>query len=425
MSSSSSFFFHPTSAASASLAGNLRGYETQASVLEAFSGRTSWTPSQIKAILLCYCEIKLASSGGAGRVHLSEKLALIEDQLKRNVVWKGEPLLPGLEAVFIEVRWELGLRPSPVFRSHPPQHPQVLASSYRAPSVVREASYSEGVGGGGGGLAPPAWTPRADDVASTSNPPPSNDEADLARAMRESLVVSSASSTAPLEGANGETPALPSSSNPPPRPTFQSTYLSLPLPTLSSPKPTFNDPLNILASSSYQILFLVDDSPSLDWTAAQDAVERLVPLVSLLQRDSGSPSSSDLVFIVVTDGSSPDDLESILVAAAKRLERLNSPQGHLGVFFLQLGNDLLARYYFRSLSKLSTKHPSLGREITDTTAWKSLPSSSTWSGDPRAGLVDEGRGEGEAVLLRKILLGSINRRVAEEDLDSSLTVDAR
>lgn len=86
-------------------------------------------------------------------------------------------------------------------------------------------------------------------------------------------------------------------------------------------------------------------------------------------------------------------------------------------------SDPLARDYLLSLSKLSTKHPSLGREIVDTTAWRPLSSPSVSSEDPRAHLDEEGGGVEAAVLLRKILLGSINRRVAEVDLDSSTGID--
>ncbi|KAL7410773.1 hypothetical protein BDY24DRAFT_398432 [Mrakia frigida] len=502
---------------------DLRLFQNQASVVDALSeSAIQLAPFKIKSIILRYCNSKLANRS---LEQLGVKMSLLEHELRKTASSRGERVMPGLEAVCIEIRHELKLPPSVVFRSAPSS----AASTSRLPAttqpVTRDVSASEGL------APPPAWTPRAEDAAPPLAPPRGSSDDDLARAMRESLLVAPPpppSTQEVLEVAPSSSvprPQLPPPSPSPSmsRPTFQSTYLSLPRPTpssSSSPEPVFaeNDPLEILTFSSYQTLLLVDDSRSvrLDSSAALEAISKLVPVVSLLssppeiifarlkgrgatcgtegevrelleaatlkwnkeqsgsgvglgrklgevlrdhlgrlqreverdetremegergnRRDAGFEERlgvredasrrgeriKPLSIIVLTDGTSSNDLESVLVSTTKRLDHLNAPNGQLGVFFLQLGNDPLARDYLLSLSKLSTKHPSLGREIADSTAWRSLSSPPTSSSDPRAHLDEEGGGEEAAVLLRKTLLGSINRRVAEVDLDSSTGVD--
>lgn len=56
-----------------------------------------------------------------------------------------------------------------------------------------------------------------------------------------------------------------------------------------------------------------------------------------------------LNLIVVTDGEPSDDVESVLISAAKKLDRLDAPAWQVGVQFFQVGRDEEARKHLRQL----------------------------------------------------------------------------
>jgi hypothetical protein len=71
--------------------------------------------------------------------------------------------------------------------------------------------------------------------------------------------------------------------------------------------------------------------------------------------------------IVITDGVPSDDVESVLIAAAKKLDKLDAPPYQVGVQFFQVGNELGAR---EALRELDDELVDGGvRDIVDTVTW--------------------------------------------------------
>ncbi|KAF2396463.1 hypothetical protein EJ06DRAFT_534188 [Trichodelitschia bisporula] len=69
-----------------------------------------------------------------------------------------------------------------------------------------------------------------------------------------------------------------------------------------------------------------------------------------LARYAADPErTKPLNIIVITDGEPSDDVESPLIAAAKKLDRLEAPAWQVGVQFFQVGNEPGAREHLRQL----------------------------------------------------------------------------
>lgn len=69
------------------------------------------------------------------------------------------------------------------------------------------------------------------------------------------------------------------------------------------------------------------------------------------------PPPKPINFIVITDGEPTDDVESVIVAAAHRLEKNNALLSQLGIQFFQVGNDSKATRSLKELDNaLSKKH---------------------------------------------------------------------
>jgi hypothetical protein len=61
--------------------------------------------------------------------------------------------------------------------------------------------------------------------------------------------------------------------------------------------------------------------------------------------------------VVITDGVPTDDPESVIVAAARRLDRGNYPMMQVGIQFVQVGNSAKAREFLEELDdNLSSNH---------------------------------------------------------------------
>ncbi|KAG8773475.1 hypothetical protein FRC12_002517 [Ceratobasidium sp. 428] len=103
-----------------------------------------------------------------------------------------------------------------------------------------------------------------------------------------------------------------------------------------------------------------------------------------------------LNLIVITDGEPSDDPESVIVAAARRLDAGNFPLTQVGIQFIQVGNDMWASKALRDLDNNLSVRNNI-RDIVDTRPHAGRP------------LTPE--------LLIKMLLGGINRRV--DKIDSS------
>lgn len=99
--------------------------------------------------------------------------------------------------------------------------------------------------------------------------------------------------------------------------------------------------------------------------------------------------------IVITDGVPTDDVESALILAAKKLDKLEAPAWQVGVQFFQVGKDESARQHLKQLDdELSDIAGGEIRDMVDT-----VPFMST----------DGGALTGEGIL--KVVLGAVNRRL--------------
>lgn len=103
-----------------------------------------------------------------------------------------------------------------------------------------------------------------------------------------------------------------------------------------------------------------------------------------------------LNLIVLTDGVPSDDVESVLLAVAKKLDQLEAPPYQVGVQFFQVGNEPGAREALEELDDgLSELVEGGVRDIVDTVTWASTEGSISLTGE----------------LILKCLLGAVNRRL--------------
>jgi uncharacterized protein YegL len=116
-----------------------------------------------------------------------------------------------------------------------------------------------------------------------------------------------------------------------------------------------------------------------------------------LRRYKASPNTTKPVnIIVITDGAPTDDVESPIIAAAKKLDRLEAPAWQVGIQFFQVGKDPVAREHLKQLDdglRDIARDPDL-RDMVDTVEYK---------GDDGAELSAAG--------VMKAVLGSVNRRL--------------
>lgn len=79
-----------------------------------------------------------------------------------------------------------------------------------------------------------------------------------------------------------------------------------------------------------------------------------------------------LNIIAITDGAFTDDAESVIVGAARRLDKCKAVSWQVGIQFFQIGNDEAARQHLQELDDdlgKKTRHENL-RDIVDTVPWK-------------------------------------------------------
>lgn len=100
-----------------------------------------------------------------------------------------------------------------------------------------------------------------------------------------------------------------------------------------------------------------------------------------------------LNIIVITDGVPSDDVESVIVSAARKLDSMNADQWQVGVQFFQVGREPEARDMLRELDDALSGEYHI-RDMVDTVPW------SGEAGDE--GLTGQG--------LLKVCLGSVVRR---------------
>lgn len=127
----------------------------------------------------------------------------------------------------------------------------------------------------------------------------------------------------------------------------------------------------------------------------------LKPYMTTLESElSQGRDFKPLNLIVLTDGVPSDDVESVLLSVAKKLDKLDAAPFQVGVQFFQVGNEPGAKEALEELDdELSNMVEGGVRDIVDTC---------TWAGD--ASVSDGGVGLTADGIL-KVTMGSINRRL--------------
>lgn len=124
----------------------------------------------------------------------------------------------------------------------------------------------------------------------------------------------------------------------------------------------------------------------------------LKPYIKLLETNQESMETVKPVnIIVITDGVPSDDVESVLLSAAKKLDKIEAPPYQVGVQFFQVGNEPGAREALKELDdELSEQVEGGVRDMVDTV---------TWNG--QNGQVQTLTGDG----ILKAVLGAVVRRL--------------
>lgn len=114
----------------------------------------------------------------------------------------------------------------------------------------------------------------------------------------------------------------------------------------------------------------------------------LKPYLAKLEKEMAEGRDlKPLNLIVLTDGVPSDDVESVLLSAAKKLDKLEAPPFQIGVQFFQVGNEEGAKEALEELDDgLSELVEGGVRDIVDTVTWTGGRSSS----DGGIGLTGDG-----------------------------------
>ncbi|MCJ1255123.1 hypothetical protein MMC24_002939 [Lignoscripta atroalba] len=120
----------------------------------------------------------------------------------------------------------------------------------------------------------------------------------------------------------------------------------------------------------------------------------LKPYLRDIEAKGGAEAVKPLNIIVITDGVPSDDVESVVINAAKKLDKWDAPAWQVGIQFFQVGEERGAAEALRELDDGLAELGDGVRDIVDTIPWR---------GDSGVGL------NGEGIL--KCVLGSVNRRL--------------
>ncbi|OAL04970.1 hypothetical protein IQ06DRAFT_290943 [Phaeosphaeriaceae sp. SRC1lsM3a] len=116
-----------------------------------------------------------------------------------------------------------------------------------------------------------------------------------------------------------------------------------------------------------------------------------------LQRYQASPETTKPInIIVITDGEPSDDVESPIIQAAKKLDKLDAPAWQVGIQFFQVGKEPGAREHLKQLDDGL-------RELADDEELRDIVDTVPFSGDDNAQLTAAG--------ILKCVLGAVNRRL--------------
>lgn len=116
-----------------------------------------------------------------------------------------------------------------------------------------------------------------------------------------------------------------------------------------------------------------------------------------LRRLQANPETTKPINIIcITDGEPSDDVESPLIAAAKKLDKLDAPAWQVGVQFFQVGRDEEARKHLRQLDDELA-------EIAGDDDLRDIVDTVPFTGAEGARLTGDG--------ILKVVLGAVNRRL--------------
>jgi uncharacterized protein YegL len=116
-----------------------------------------------------------------------------------------------------------------------------------------------------------------------------------------------------------------------------------------------------------------------------------------LQRYEKNPETTKPInIIVITDGEPTDDVESPIIAAAKKLDKLDAPPWQVGIQFFQVGKEPGAREHLKQLDDGL-------RELSGQDELRDIVDTVPFTGDDNAELTANG--------IMKVVLGSVNRRL--------------
>lgn len=115
----------------------------------------------------------------------------------------------------------------------------------------------------------------------------------------------------------------------------------------------------------------------------------------LTRLTANTETTKPLNIIVITDGEPSDDVESPIINAAKKLDKMDAPAWQVGIQFFQVGREPGAREHLRQLDDdLEEIAGGELRDIVDTVPW-----------------MGEGDQELNSEGILKVVLGSVNRRL--------------
>ena len=116
-----------------------------------------------------------------------------------------------------------------------------------------------------------------------------------------------------------------------------------------------------------------------------------------LRRLEANPDGTKPINIIcVTDGEPSDDVESPLIAAAKKLDKLDAPAWQIGVQFFQVGRDEEAKKHLKQLDDELA-------EISGDDDLRDIVDTVPFTGAEGTHLTGDG--------ILKVVLGAVNRRL--------------
>ncbi|KAF2124852.1 hypothetical protein P153DRAFT_379433 [Dothidotthia symphoricarpi CBS 119687] len=160
----------------------------------------------------------------------------------------------------------------------------------------------------------------------------------------------------------------------------------------------FNHPDSPLYKNVTSASTIIEIFQSVQPSGATPTGQRLNQIMKpyLKEYEKNPETTKPINIIVITDGEPTDDVESPIISAAKKLDKLEAPAWQVGIQFFQVGKEIGAREHLKQLDdglKEISGDDEL-RDIVDTVPF-----------------TGEGDAELTAVGIMKVVLGSVNRRL--------------